>query len=82
MSLNESIAEDAALTWFRELGYAVRHGPHPASGEPAVERKSFGDVVLAERLREAVRRLNPAIPEEARGWFRGGRTGRRSLESI
>ncbi len=26
MSLNESIVEDAALTWFRELGYTVGHG--------------------------------------------------------
>ena len=25
MSLNESIVEDAALEWFRELGYAVGH---------------------------------------------------------
>ena len=26
----------------------------------------FGEVVLVGRLREAIRRLNPAIPEEAR----------------
>jgi len=55
MSLNESIVEDAALEWFGELGYAVGHGPQLAPGEPAVGR-----------LREAIRRLNPAIPEEAR----------------
>ncbi len=66
MSLNESIVEDAALEWFEELGYAVGHGPHLAPGEPAAERDSFGEVVLAGRLREAIRRLNPAIPEEAR----------------
>jgi type I restriction enzyme, R subunit len=65
MSLNESIVEDAALEWFGELGYAVGHGPHLAPGEPAAERASFGEVVLVERLREAIRRLNPAIPEEA-----------------
>ena len=52
--------------WFGELGYAVGHGPHLAPGEPAAERDSFGDVVLVGRLREAIRRLNPAIPEEAR----------------
>ena len=46
------------------LGYAVGHGPHLAPGEPAAERDSFGDVVLVERLREAIWRLNPAIPEE------------------
>ncbi|BBP05156.1 hypothetical protein TPL01_10370 [Sulfuriferula plumbiphila] len=66
MSLNESIVEDAALSWFGELGYAIGHGPLMAPGEPAAERDSFGDVVLAGRLREAIRRLNPAIPEEAR----------------
>ena len=66
MSLNESIVEDAALEWFGELGYAVGHGPHLAPGEPAAERDSFGEVVLVGRLREAIRRLNPAIPEDAR----------------
>ena len=66
MSLTESIVEDAALEWFGELGYAVGHGPHLAPGEPAAERDSFSEVVLVGRLREAIRRLNPAIPEEAR----------------
>jgi len=58
MALNESIVEDAALTWFGELGYAVGHGPHLAPGEPAAEQDSFGEMVLVERLREAIRRLN------------------------
>ncbi len=52
--------------WFGELGYAVGHGPHLAPGEPAAGRDSFGEVVLVGRLREPIRRLNPAIPEEAR----------------
>ena len=66
MSLNESTVEDAALEWFGELGYCVGHGPHLAPGEPAADRDSFGEVVLVGRLREAIRRLNPAIAEEAR----------------
>lgn len=66
MTLNESIVEDAALAWFRELGYVVGHGPDMAPGDPAAERASFGDVVLAVRLRTAIGRLNPAIPEKAR----------------
>ena len=46
-----------------------------APGEPAAEpacaghadrRESFGEVVLLGRLRKAIRRLNPAIPGEAR----------------
>ena len=73
MTLNESIVEDAALEWFGELGYAVGHGPLLAPGEPAAEREpersgdsrrqSFGELVLVGRLREAIRRLNPAIPQ-------------------
>jgi type I restriction enzyme R subunit len=71
MSLNESIVEVAALEWFGELGYVVGRGPHIAPGEAAAEsacaspadrRDSFGEVVLVGRLREAIRRLNPAIP--------------------
>jgi len=95
MSLNESIVEDAALTGFGELGYAVGHGPQLAPGEPAAERDSFGAVVQfrfaqtltqplprgprgeeSGRLREAIRRLNPAIPEEARAATRNFRTTR------
>src|SRR3989338_3368147 len=66
MNLNESIVEDATLTWFEELGYSIAHGPHMAPGEPAAERDSFADVVLVGRLREAIWRLTPNMPEEAR----------------
>ena len=66
MSLNESIVEDAALTWFRDLGNSDGHGRQLAPGEPAAERDSFGEIVLVGRLREAIRRLNPAIPEPDR----------------
>jgi len=64
--LNESIVEEATLSWFAELGYTVAHGPHLAPGEPAAERDSFGDVVLVGRLRDAIWRLNPTIPADAR----------------
>jgi type I restriction enzyme R subunit len=66
MSLNESTVEAAALGWFEELGYAVAFGPDLAPGERKAERDSFGEVVMVARLRDAIRRLNPAIPEEAR----------------
>jgi type I restriction enzyme R subunit len=66
MNLTESTVEEIALQWFRELGFSIGHGPHLAPGEPAAERDSFGDVVLLGRLRAAITRLNPAIPEEAR----------------
>jgi len=50
----------------RGAGLCGGHGPHLAPGEPAAERESFSEVVLLGRLREAIRRLYPAIPEEAR----------------
>ena len=66
MSIKESLLEDAALNWFQELRYAVAYAPHLAPGEIASERRSFADVVLVNRLRDAIARLNPAIPSDAR----------------
>lgn len=63
MTLTESIVEDAALTRFGELSYAVVHEPQMASCEPAAERDSFGQVVLVGQLREAVDQSNPPIPQ-------------------
>src|SRR5688572_18096648 len=65
-SLTESTVEEAALEWFGELGYAIGHGPELAPGEALTERDSFGGVVLEARLREALRRMNPQVPDEAR----------------
>jgi type I restriction enzyme R subunit len=60
----ESVVEEAALEWFAELGYHVVHGPDIAPGEAAAERESYEQVVLEGRLREALARLNPAVPQE------------------
>lgn len=40
MKLNESIVEDAALTWFWGLGYTIGHGPYLSRGEWMAERDS------------------------------------------
>jgi type I restriction enzyme R subunit len=66
MTLNESIVEEAALEWFAELGYSCLGAEALTPALSHGERESYGEVVLAGRLREAIRRLNPAIPEEAR----------------
>ena len=66
MTLNESVVEDAALTWFGELGYGIETGTNLAPGEPGAERDTFGDVVLAGRLRDAIQRLNAWVPEDTR----------------
>jgi len=61
----ESVVEDAALAWLDSLGWTVKHGPDVAPGELAAERSDYGQVVLAERVRQALARLNPALPPEA-----------------
>lgn len=45
----------AALTWLERAGWRVRNGAEIAPGEPAAEREDYGQVVLAQRLRENVR---------------------------
>jgi type I restriction enzyme, R subunit len=64
--LNESDLESAALEWFESIGYAIAHGPELAPGEHSAERASFHDVVLVDRFRDAIARLNASIPAEAR----------------
>ena len=64
--LNESELELACLEWFQGLGYATLFGPEIAPGQAGAERAGWGDVVLVDRLREAINRLNPKIPTEAR----------------
>ena len=65
MRINENLVEQAALQWFSELGYEVAFGPDISPGGERPERDSFGEVVLAGRLRAALRRLNPLLSDEA-----------------
>ena len=57
--------EEAALDWLRTIGWGIAHGPDIAPDTPGAERSDYGDVVLEGRLRDALRRLNPALPAEA-----------------
>ena len=61
----ESIVEEAALSWFEELGYTVVYGAHIAPGEPSAERSNYSEVILANRFRAALARINPRIPTSA-----------------
>jgi type I restriction enzyme, R subunit len=61
----ESVVEQAALAWLDGLGWTVKHGPDIAPGELAAERSDYTQAVLGERLRQALARLNPALPPEA-----------------
>ena len=61
----ESTVESAALAWLSELGWQVKHGPDIAPDGLFAERRDFGQVVLEQRLRDALARLNPTLPAEA-----------------
>ena len=64
MKFSESHVEDATLEWFSGLGYAVLHGPDISPDGSTPERVSYDQVLLTERLREALERLNPHLPAE------------------
>jgi hypothetical protein len=66
MNFIDSIVDDAALTWFAELGYSCRGAEALTPALSHGEREAYGDVVLVGRLREATWQLNPTIPEDAR----------------
>jgi len=61
----ESTVESAALAWLAELGWQIKHGPEIAPDGLFAERRDYGEVVLAQRLRDALARLNPTLPAEA-----------------
>ena len=62
--LTESVVEDAALEWFRALGYTVVGGPEMPPGPHAL-RASHEEVLFRTSLRGALGRLNPELPDEA-----------------
>jgi type I restriction enzyme R subunit len=53
-TFTESTVECAALAWLSELGWQVKHGPDIAPGGLFAERLDFGQVVLEQRLRDAL----------------------------
>lgn len=63
---HESDLEEAVLSTLSTLGWQHVAGAVIAPGEPAAERSGYGEVLLAGRLRAAIGRLNPGLPEEAR----------------
>lgn len=67
-SFTESVVEEAALAWLVSLGYTALRGPKIAVNQPKAERgdPNYRDVVLEGRLCQALARLNPELPVEAR----------------
>ena len=64
--LSEAAVEEALLTQLAALGYAVEREEDIGPDGHRPEREGHDEVVLQKRLAEAVARLNPALPPEAR----------------
>ncbi len=63
-SFTESLVEEAALDWFRALGYTIVSGPDMLPGSESA-RQTYADVVLRDVLNGALARLNPSLPHDA-----------------
>ncbi|WP_010170127.1 type I restriction endonuclease subunit R [Bacillus coahuilensis] len=61
----ESDLEEATLEWLAEMDFTILAGPDIAHEGRYPERDSYQDVVLNERLKDALRRINPNVPMNA-----------------
>ena len=66
INLNEDQVEQATISLLKELKYNYIPGPDLAPDGPNPERELYSDVVLTNRLRKAINKLNPNIPPSAR----------------
>src|SRR5262249_18394280 len=66
VATENTLAEQPALALLCGGGdWEHIHGSELAPEAPAAERTLWSDVVLVERLRQAVARINPQLPPEA-----------------
>lgn len=63
--LFEDDIEQLAIEELQALGYHYIHGAAIAPDGEFPERSSYTDVILAERLKNAISKLNPNIPADA-----------------
>ncbi len=64
--MTEDQLEQECLGWLGELGYTHLYGPDIAHDGGDPQRDSYRQVVLTERLRTAISKLNPKVPLAAR----------------
>jgi len=63
--ITENSIETFAIETLQSLGWEYVHGLSIAPGGEHAERESFEQIILTQRLRKVVARLNPDIPAEA-----------------
>lgn len=64
--MTEDQLEQESLSWLADVGYSHVYGPDIAVDGITPERSNYLQVVLVERLRNSISRLNPLIPLVAR----------------
>ena len=64
--MTEDQLEQETLGWLAEVGYTHLYGPTIAHDGDSPERENYRQVLLVERLRRAIARLNPSVPLAAR----------------
>lgn len=64
--MTEDQLEQETLGWLEEVGYTRLYGPDIAHDGEHPERDNYRQVVLVERLRSAMAKLNPKVPLAAR----------------
>lgn len=60
--LTENAIETFAIKLFERLGYFYVYAPEITPDGERPERSRYDEVLLTERLRTAVRRINPNVP--------------------
>ncbi|MEO0234534.1 MAG: type I restriction endonuclease subunit R [candidate division WOR-3 bacterium] len=66
INITESDIEKLAIELLQKQGFKYVYGPDIAPDGIKPERQSFEDVILIDRLQQAVDRINPSIPADAR----------------
>ena len=64
--MTEDQLENEVLGWLADVSYSHVYGPDIAPETNSAERSTYQQVLLVERLRDAIARLNPSIPLMAR----------------
>jgi len=64
-NFTEDLLEEAAIEILDELGYEHLFGPDIACDGESPERRDYKEVILADRVKEALFRINKDIPRDA-----------------
>lgn len=63
--MTEDQLEQACLEWFADNGWDVANGPDIAPDGAQPERRDYRQVLLLGDVEQAVKRINPHLPEDA-----------------